>query len=452
MQPSIQESIVVQGPVPVPGQLQGRRLWLARTVWYVVATLAFAVLLASIPGYVGTVGRLTETERVAAALIGPPALFSPSPQFEFWADAAYDVLSFGAAALSLGLAVLIFLRRPAEPLAVTASLVLLLYGVLLAGPAEFLAGQSLAGETLVQVFSMPLWALILILFCIFPDGRFVPRWTRWYSLLLIPWSVTPAFWNPFEMDVTTAVPYMIVYTLPSLVSPFAQIYRYQRVSNAVERQQTKWVVLGVTAFTLASSVITVILMAVIVRFIAPATRVPTLGSSGLALAVRLLWPVGLTFIPLSLTVAILRFRLWDIDLVIRRTLIYGVLTVLIVLVYFGVVVGLQTAFIALGGAPRSELVTVLSTLTIAALFVPLRNRVQTAIDHRFYRRKYDAARTLAQFGENARHFVDLDGLTDGLLAVVDTTMQPAHASLWLITAAGGRAVHPPYGDALYSIK
>jgi hypothetical protein len=215
----------------------------------------------------------------------------------------------------------------------------------------------------------------------------------------------------------------------------AQIYRYRRVSNAIERQQTKWVILGFTAWTLGGTAVTTVLWLLGKWLLIPATPAPTGFSSGLMFGERMIWPISLTFVPLSLTVAILRFRLWDIDLVIRRTLTYGALTAMMAFVYFGAVVGLQGVFGVIGGQQQSELVTVLSTLTIAALFVPLRNRVQTFIDHRFYRSKYDAARVLAQFSASVRQDVDLDQLTEGLLAVVDRSMQPAHAALWIARVA-----------------
>jgi len=420
-----------------PVTWQGSRLRLARAAWFGTAGLALATLLASIPAYIGSVGILTETERAAGAMMGSPALFSPSPQYEFWSDIAYDLLSLGTAGLSLGLAVLIFFRRPRKPVAFAVSLTLLLYAVVLAGPLEFIAGQSLAGETLVQFVAMPLWALVLVLFYVLPDGRFVPRWTRWFSLLLIPWSIGLAFW-PIQMTTTSTVGFllfMLLYTVPSLTAPIAQIYRYRRVSNAIERQQTKWVILGFTAWILGGTAVTALLWLMAKSFLIPATPAPTAWSSALIFAMRLVWPLSLICIPLSLTVAILRYRLWDIDFIIRRTLTYGVLTALMALVYFGAVVALQDLFTVLGGQPRSELVTVISTLFIAALFVPLRHRVQTLIDRRFYRSNYDAARVLAQFGASVRHDVDLDDLTHGLLAVVDTTMQPAHATLWLAPAA-----------------
>jgi hypothetical protein len=127
----------------------------------------------------------------------------------------------------------------------------------------------------------------------------------------------------------------------------------------------------------------------------------------------------------------LRYRLWDIDLLINRALVYGALTLLLALGYFGAVVVLQAVFQAVAGQARSALVTVLSTLIIAALFGPLRNRLQAAIDRRFYRRKYDAARTLAQFGASLRDEVNLENLSADLLAAVEETMQPEAVGLWL---------------------
>jgi hypothetical protein len=136
-------------------------------------------------------------------------------------------------------------------------------------------------------------------------------------------------------------------------------------------------------------------------------------------------------LPVCLAIAITRYRLWDIDVIIRRTLIYSALTAVLGLAYMGSVLVLQGVFQALTGQGQSPLVVVLSTLAIAALFGPVRVRVQAAIDKRFFRKKYDAARTLATFGAQARDEVDLDGLQARLLGVVEETMQPASVRLWL---------------------
>ncbi len=140
---------------------------------------------------------------------------------------------------------------------------------------------------------------------------------------------------------------------------------------------------------------------------------------------------GFEFVYLSIGVAILRSCLFDIDIIIRRTLIYSVLTAILALFYFGAVIVLQQLFHVITGA-GDDLAIIVSTLVLAALFNPLRRRVQDAIDHRFFRRKYDAARVLAQFAATARDEVELSKLTERLVEVVQETMQPAHVSLWLV--------------------
>jgi hypothetical protein len=148
--------------------------------------------------------------------------------------------------------------------------------------------------------------------------------------------------------------------------------------------------------------------------------------------------VGLLWValPTAFAISILREGLFDIDVILNRSLVYGALTVILAIAYFGAVIVLQSLFRTFTGQQQSQLATVLSTLAIAGLFTPLRQSLQRDVDRRFFRRKYDAARTLAAFGATLRDDVDLDALTGRLLGVVDETMRPAQAWLWLRPARG----------------
>jgi hypothetical protein len=153
---------------------------------------------------------------------------------------------------------------------------------------------------------------------------------------------------------------------------------------------------------------------------------------GFALS-QVLFIVGVAafnFLPIAVGIAVLRYRLYDIDIIINRTLVYGTLTVTLIALYSGGIVVLQRLFVLLTGQ-RSTLAVVASTLLIAALFTPMRRRIQSFIDRRFYRSKYDAAKTLQEFSEKLRDETDLEALNDDLVGVVRETMQPAHVSLWL---------------------
>jgi hypothetical protein len=212
----------------------------------------------------------------------------------------------------------------------------------------------------------------------------------------------------------------------------AQVYRYRRISTPEQRQQTKWVVFGFAAALVGFTAV------LLLANLSPAIR--GVGPVGVMVGSTIIYGF-LLLIPLSIGVAILRSRLYDIDVVINRALVYGTLTAMLALVYFGAVVGLQAA-LRISTGQESTLAVVASTLAIAALFSPLRRRVQGFVDRRFYRRKYDAAKTLADFNARLRDETDLDALSNGLVGVARDTMQPEHVSVWLRpdTATKGRQV------------
>ncbi len=260
--------------------------------------------------------------------------------------------------------------------------------------------------------------LFLLVFLLFPDGRFVPGWMRWFLIPGIALAGVGAFFllfpAPFSQWFYPLI--FVVFVGTAVPGLFAQLYRYRYVSTPIQRQQTKWVVLGVMVGVL----------------VAGGGLLPLLLNPS-SLSVLILKPVAyliLLFAPLSFGIAILRYRLWDIDILINRTLVYGALTVSLTGVYVGLLIGLSALLSGII-SQASSVASVISTLAIYFLFQPLRRRLQRIIDRRFYRSKYDAAKTVAAFNATLRQEVDLEQLREQLLAVVQETMQPTFVSLWI---------------------
>jgi hypothetical protein len=270
-------------------------------------------------------------------------------------------------------------------------------------------------------------AVFVLLPFIFPDGRYIPGWTRWVAPPLVILTgfaqFLPSLGIPLD-DRLYATALMGAFLLWFLAGGYAAIYRYRLVSNPIERQQTKWVMAGILG-----TFILFIPFTIISIYFPPSNPSP----ERLAFVYLIYIPMGLLsylFIPASIGIAILRYRLWDIDLLIRRTLVYSTLTLLLALVYFGSITLLQSLFSAFSGQ-QSTAALVLSTLGIAALFNPLRRRIQDTIDRRFYRRKYDAEQALGKFASVARSEVDLARLNDTLIQISLETLQPEKVSLAL---------------------
>lgn len=283
------------------------------------------------------------------------------------------------------------------------------------------------------MWTFTLLPLVTILPLVFPTGRLPNRRWRWALWLTIGGMALAAFstmsdpWLPTETNVEnpTAVPALapilddlflvglLLLALGALAAVFSVVWRSRRAVGA-ERQQLKWFIAGATTSVL------VLVASFTFSFM-------TLVPDEVLIVTN---TVATLTLPLAVGVAILRYRLWDIDVIIRRTLTYSALTATLALIYAGSVVLLQSVFTTIGGR-QSSIAVVLSTLAIAALFSPLRRRMQDAIDRRFYRSKYDAALTLAAFAHAARDEVELERLTAELLRVVQETMRPAQVSLWL---------------------
>jgi hypothetical protein len=287
------------------------------------------------------------------------------------------------------------------------------------------------------------WFLIVtFLLLLFPAGRLPsPRWrpllwmvvgfialytiSTWLSPVITDLRLTSVR-NPlgFDSQVMGLLYELLNITFPVLIVTcgVGVIVRFRR-SRGDERQQLKW-------FAYAVAVMTVVF---VLWF--------SLALAGLVAPSSLMYDGPLLGIPVATGIAIFKYRLYDIDIIVNRTLVYGSLTMMLIALYFGGIVVLQSAFVVLTG-DRSTLAVVASTLLIAALFNPMRRRIQRVIDRRFYRRKYDARKTLEAFSTKLRDETDLEALNDELVGIIKETMQPTHVSLWLRPATSPEGEQP----------
>ncbi len=394
-----------------------------------LALLLVANFVASIPAYY-TILQTACTLSTAQCTIWQPTpgniIALQRLHLPIAAYAAYFVsLDVVVSLLFWIVGILIFWRKSHEWIGVSVSMLLIIFGSF--GISESLQATFSTPQTPlfilipILLISFLQWPALGIFLLTFPTGRFAPRWSWLIVLLWI--GQFGFFWS------TNFVPVLANYLLLVVFVTWGstlgiQVYRYMRVYDAVQRQQVKWFMFGLFAGLSLVVVGNGVLGGLAAPLNAPDSWFQLLNGTFTAFFFASL--------PLAIGVAIFRYHLWDIDIIINRTLVYGSLTALLALVYFGLVIGLQ-ALVRLftGQVSQSPVIIVASTLAIAALFQPLRKRIQAGIDRRFYRRKYDAAKTIAAFSVTLRNEVDLTQLREHLLNVVQETMQPAHVSLWL---------------------
>ena len=406
-------------------RLSGTWLVLARFLWVILVALALAIFIASLPDYfthLQTLCRVALCAPASGQLTPGSAQALHNLGITIGGYAIYTfALEVATALIWFAISAVIFWRKSDDWTALLASLMFVLMGT--------------ANVTRAFYFSHSVWRLpalclnqltfvaFFLFFALFPNGRFVPRWIGW---LVIGFAVEGilAFFFPAIPSIlgvwSDPLSGLLWFSLSGSVL-FAQIYRYWNVSRPVQRQQTKWILFCVIVLLTGDFAVWLL-----------ARISPSLSLTQNSLVYETASNFALLLIPLSISIAILRYRLWDIDIIINRTLVYGLLTGLLALVYAGLVIGLQFLVRGLTGqVSQSPVVIVASTLAIAALFQPLRRGIQQFIDRRFYRRKYDAAVTLAAFSATLRNEVDLEQLREQLVTVVQETIQPTHISLWL---------------------
>jgi hypothetical protein len=359
-----------------------------------------------------------------------------APIPNFWLQNALIVIDVTVGAIVAS-------RRPENPVgwllclsgvAASTSNFTSLYAIyaLLARPGSLPAGEASAWIT---AWTLPIMIGLQISYLLlFPTGRLPSRRWRWLAWLtgafVLAGVVLAAFSsgayfgalgpirNPLGIEGFTNVYKAVLYPMAPFLFAASALSVFVRLRRAtgVERQQLKW-------FAYAVAILAIVTTPYVITVAIEAPGWFEWAASAILTAAG-------TTIPISIGIAILRYRLYDIDILINRTLVYGSLTITLVALYFGGIVVLQRVFVFLTGQ-QSTLAVVASTLLIAALFNPLRRRIQSFIDRRFYRKKYDARKTLEAFSAKLRDETNLDALSDDLVGVVRETMQPSHVSLWL---------------------
>ena len=355
--------------------------------------------------------------------------------FEWWLGNSLVVIDVSVGAIVAS-------RRPENPVgwllclfgvAVSTSSFTAQYAIyaLLAQPNSLPAGQAMAW---IASWILPIMIGLQVFYLLlFPTGRLPSgrwRWVAWLTVAFVVAGVILSAFssdpenglgpirNPLGIESFTPLYDALLYSIAPLlfVAVALSVFVRLRRTVGVERQQIKWFAYAAAVWALG----------IIFNVITLAIDTPLWFER----AVGAYFTVAGTTIPISIGIAILRYRLYEIDTLINRTLVYGSLTVTLVALYFGGIVVLQRVFVGLTGE-KSTLAVVASTLVIAALFNPMRRRIQSFIDRRFYRSKYDARKTLEAFSAKLRDKTDLEALNDDLVGVVRETMQPTHVSLWL---------------------
>jgi hypothetical protein len=400
-------------------RLRGRRLTLARVAWVAVVTLLMGLFLTMLPAY----HTLLQTICTGAIC----AIWQPTPAFALALQRlGLSVSGYATFTLALALATaflccavsaVIFWRRSDDWMALLVAL-----GVVALGTVNVFA-VLMASYSAWQVLAIVLNVLgdgtFFLVLSLFPNGRFVPRWTRW---LLLCWLVSGIFYLFFRESSLMYLVHNLVWLTVIIFLLIALLYRYHFAASPIQRQQTKWVIFG-----------TCVVGIIVVGLRLPNLIFPSLWQAGsfYRLISGPAYTVVVLIVPICFGIAILRYRLYDIDIIIRRTLVYSTLTVLLAVIYQVSVFTLQSLTSGLTFIRGNQLAIVASTFLIGGLFKPLYDRIRALIDRRFYRRKYDVARTVAAFSETIRDEVDLNQLCTKLVTVVEETMQPAHVSLWL---------------------
>jgi signal transduction histidine kinase len=414
--------------------VHSRWLRLAQMLWYPTASLALAIFIASIPSY--SYGFSSGSLEAILNL--------SNSNWNFVLNLAYAAASISAAFLSLVLAWLLYHQKPDERMSLFLSYYLLYYGVIFAGPIwEVYYQWPEIPFSLVSFIGSLFFPLTITTVLLFPDGKFVPSWTRWLVILSIP---SISFQYTFYPSIESLLASPLIWIGISLfigiswIAFFAQIYRYRVVSDPIERQQTKWVVYGLFLMFVCF----VITTPAYVKLLQRPPGSPLMWWETLT---SLIYSISLTFLPISLTIAVLRYRLYDIDILINRTLVYGALTIVTMGIYVFIVGYLGKLF----QESAQTYLAFLATGLVALLFQPLRGRLQAGVNRLMFGERDDPVAILGSLSKRLEGATDLDAILPG---IVDTVGQALKLPFVAIEVSNGQAAKlvAEYGEMHGSIE
>jgi signal transduction histidine kinase len=379
----------------------------------VLLIAAIAILTISLPGYF----HFASTPQFN--------LVDASPLYLQFMQIAITLASLATTCLSIVLSAILFRRKRTDAMAVFVSFYLLGYGVIMGGSLEALNSFQSGGyySSVVAIQSALFTTPFMFIFCLFPSGHFVPRWSLWIalaSLIYIPLG----FYLPPSDLFNFKTPLSILagggYYLFVIIGVYTQIYRYRYVSTMQERQQTKWFVYGIViwlAFSILISIPYYVLQSLPVDVMKP----------WWASLSQLGWFIAQMILPLSFAIAILRYRLWDIDIIISHTLVYSSLTTMIISLYILIVGGLSTLFQSSGNL----FVSLLATTLIAILFQPLREGLQRAVNRLIYGERDDPISVLTKLGERLETTVAPDSILPTIVESISQALRLPYVAILL---------------------
>ncbi len=424
-----QTAAVPERPVG-SSRLSGRLLVLARAAWVCIALAAVCLFVLGVPAEFALLHEPCQTARCTTGQLPSAGLraledLGLSPD----AFAAYLVaLDAVFAAVCCAVAALIFVRRSDDRMGLFVSLALLTFGTsTFVFTLEALAVSYTIARLPVNALHLLGSVLFGLFLYLFPDGRFVPRWTRWVALAWIAWQLPRYLFPDLYLDPTPWYVWaeVVVWTVALGTAVYSQAYRYRRVSNAAQRRQIKWVVFGLT-------VAVVVLMGTSVALAAFAPDPTSPGELAAVLFGFALIYSAMLLIPLSIGVAVLRYRLWDIDVVINRALVYGALTACVVLLYVLIVGGLGELLQVRGNV----IISLLATGMVAILFVPLRDRLQRWVNRLVYGERDDPYAVLSRLGSHLESTPAHDAVLPAVTQTVREVLRLPYAEIQLRRGEG----------------